>query len=279
MKTIKHCLKYRKVTQNTTSIKVIDADYLFIEALLLKTPDKLATNGVPPVRDAITRISRENKYHPVREFCTQLPAWDGVPRIDTFFEQYCGSKHSEYYKHVARKMFTAIISRIFEPGCKFEYLVVLVGKQGLRKSTLCRVLAIRDEWFSDNLGDIKSKDAIQQLFGKVITEIPEMSAFRGMDIEDVKSYLSRQDDRGRLPYAHTSQMITQGRVFSSQRTIVMIFYTMTQAIEDSTIKMGEKPIKIDQLQQKLPQIYAEAISLYKKNEPLFFATEARGDSH
>ena len=86
----------------------------------------------------------------------------------------------------------AMVARIFEPGCKADHLIVLEGKQGVGKSTACRILA--GEWFSDNMSDIHTKDAMQHLRGRWLIELAELSAIRKADMEALKSFIARQTE-------------------------------------------------------------------------------------
>jgi|GEM_PF-6392169 len=99
---------------------------------------------------AVNIAASENSFHPIRELLSSL-SWDHVPRMDTLLCKYPGAENSCYTREVTRLLMTAAIRRIFEPGCKFELMVCLVGGQGIGKSTFFRFLAIKDEWFSDDL--------------------------------------------------------------------------------------------------------------------------------
>ena len=102
------------------------------------------------IRAALDIVSSENSFHPIRDYLNAL-VWDGVERIRHLLPKYLGAEESNYVYEVTKLMMLGAISRVFHPGCKFEIMLCLVGGQGAGKSTLLRFLAIRDEWFTDDL--------------------------------------------------------------------------------------------------------------------------------
>ena len=92
----------------------------------------------------------ENRYHPIREYLEQL-VWDGKHRIGRLLPKYLGAEEDAYTREIMQLLMLAAIHRVYEPGCKYEIMVCLVGGQGAGKSTFFRFLAIKDEWFSDDL--------------------------------------------------------------------------------------------------------------------------------
>ena len=110
---------------------------------------------------AVTKVTDDRSYHPIREFLDALPAWDKIPRVDTLLIDYLGAEDNEYIRAVTRKTLCAAVRRVQEPGVKFDTMLVLNGPQGIGKSTLIAKLA--GEWFSDslNLGDTKDKTAAE----------------------------------------------------------------------------------------------------------------------
>ncbi|WP_438821447.1 VapE domain-containing protein [Blautia wexlerae] len=108
----------------------------------------------------------------------------------------------EAYTYEALKLFLlGAISRAFQPGCKFEIMLCLVGGQGAGKSTFFRLLAVRDEWFSDDLRKLDDDNVYRKLQGHWIIEMSEMMATaNAKSIEEIKSFLSRQKEVYKIPY-------------------------------------------------------------------------------
>lgn len=153
---------------------------------------------------AILHAAQNNKYHPIREELESIPAWDGVERIKDLFPKYLGAERSAYTTEVTRLLLSGAIQRVYNPGVKFDVCVILADRQqGTGKSTMCELLALKPEWFADELGNLSdSKSAYEKIRGKWIVEMGEMLASRRTkDVESIKAYLTRTADAYRDPYA------------------------------------------------------------------------------
>lgn len=152
------------------------------------------------INKAMNIVASENKYHPIRD-CLEKLKWDGQPRIDSLLPRYLGVDHDDYTKEIMRLLMLAAIRRVYEPGCKFEIMVCLVGGQGAGKSTFFRFLAINDEWFSDDLKRMDDDNVYRKMQGHWIIEMSEMIATaNAKSIEEIKSFLSRQKETYKIPY-------------------------------------------------------------------------------
>lgn len=147
---------------------------------------------------AATVACRANSFHPIRDYLKGLK-WDGTPRVQRIFSEMFGVEDTEYSRRVAEIFFVSCVQRIFEPGCKSDYMLILEGDQGFLKSTFFDVLA--GQWFSDSMpGDVNSKDAAQHLRGKWIIEVAELSAMRKAESNDMKKFIARRIERYRPAY-------------------------------------------------------------------------------
>jgi predicted P-loop ATPase len=153
------------------------------------------------LRTALSDAARVNSFHPVRDYLAGLQ-WDGVKRIDTWLSEYGGAEDTEYTRAVGALMLIAAVRRVRIPGCKFDEMVVLENEQqGTNKSSTLATLAVRDDWFSDDLPlYIRGKEIVESLRGRWIIEAAELSGMRRADIEHLKAFLSRQTDRARMVY-------------------------------------------------------------------------------
>ena len=151
-------------------------------------------------RTALSKVTYDRSYHPVKDYFASLPEWDNVPRVDTLLIDYFGADDTLYVRAVTRKMLCAAVSRIFKPGIKFDHILVLNGTQGIGKSTFISKLGM--EWYSDSLSisDMNDKTAAEKLQGYWIHEIGELAGIRKADIDKVKAFISRQDDKYRASY-------------------------------------------------------------------------------
>ena len=140
-------------------------------------------------------------FHPVMEYLKALPDWDGVKRAETLLADYLGAEDTPYVRAVTVKTLCAAIWRAWVPGKKFDNILVLSGPQGIGKSTLLSRLG--GDWYSDSLSlsDMNDKTAAEKLMGVWLMEIGEMAGMKKAEIEKVKAFLSRQEDRFRPAYA------------------------------------------------------------------------------
>jgi len=152
---------------------------------------------------ALTKVADDRAYHPIREYLEGLPEWDRIPRIDTLLIDYLGAEDSPYTRAVTRKTLVAAVARIISPGTKHDSILVLNGKQGIGKSTLFSKLG--QQWYSDSLSisDMKDKTAPEKLQGYWILELGELAEIKKMDVETVKSFITRTDDKYRPSYGRT----------------------------------------------------------------------------
>lgn len=158
--------------------------------------------GIPkvPVRmahDAVTAYARRETRNCAFDWLDSLQ-WDGIPRLEFVATKAFGAEYNDYTVAVCRNFFLAMVKRVFEPGCKSDYMPVFEGAQGVGKS---RALAIiGGAWFAESHESILSKDFFGVLEGKLVIEISEMHAFRQADVDRIKGIVSCANDRYRVPY-------------------------------------------------------------------------------
>lgn len=178
--------------------------YLSIEYCSFKRQD---------VTDTLTSISQERAFHPIRDYFHNLPEWDGICRAETILIDYLGAEDSPYTREVTKRWLLAALSRVMRPGCKFDYVPVLSGPMGIGKSMLVGKLG--GQWFSDSLSfeDMRDKAAAEKIQGTWINEISELKGMRKMEVEGVKSFISRQEDIYRPSYGRQVERHKRGCVF------------------------------------------------------------------
>jgi predicted P-loop ATPase len=152
------------------------------------------------IERAIRVVAKENSYHPIREKLMSLE-WDGVERLPDALHHFLGVEKTSLSVASLKVFMLGAIARVFKPGCKFEYMLCLVGGQGAGKSTFLRFLAMDDLYFTDDIKRLDDDKAFQRLQGHWIVEIPEMLAILNAKmVEETKSFISRQSDNYRTPY-------------------------------------------------------------------------------
>lgn len=149
---------------------------------------------------AIAKVTDDRSYHPIREFLNALPPWDSVKRAEMLLINYLGADDNHYVKAVTRKTLCAAVARVFNPGIKFDNILVLNGAQGVGKSTLISKLG--GDWYSDSLSltDMNDKTAAEKLQGYWLLEIGELAGMKKADVDRVKAFVSRQDDKYRASF-------------------------------------------------------------------------------
>lgn len=176
---------------------IVDTDIYQIQHYLENTYGLTSEKNI---NKAMNIVASENGYHPIIQFLENLK-WDGQERIDCLMPKYLGAEDNCYTREVMRLLMLASIHRIYEPGCKFEIMVCLVGGQGVGKSSFFRLLACRDDWFSDDLKRLDDDNVYRKLQGHWIIEMAEMIAtVNARSIEDIKAFISRQKDNYKIPY-------------------------------------------------------------------------------
>lgn len=223
-------------------------------------------------------VSAERLYHPVKEYLGSL-AWDGKERLDTLLIDYLGAEDTPYVRAVTRKTLAAAVARIYRPGTKFDSILVLNGAQGIGKSTLFAKLG--GKWYSDSLSisDMRDKTAPEKLQGYWILELGELAGIKKLDVETVKSFITRVDDKYRQSYGVT--------VESHPRSCIIVGTTNSDGgfLRDITGNRRFWPVSVTGAGKyhawelaDVDQVWAEAIERYTAGEELFLkgslATEA-----
>ena len=162
---------------------------------------------------ALLGAADSRAFHPVMDYLRALPDWDGVKRVETLLVDYLGAADTPYVRAVTVKILCAAIWRAWVPGKKFDNILVLSGPQGIGKSTL--ISRLGGEWYSDSLSlsDMNDKTAAEKLMGIWLMEIGEMAGMKKAEIEKVKAFLSRQEDRFRPAYGRNVVNRPRGCVF------------------------------------------------------------------
>ena len=162
--------------------------------------------------DAFRVFLDSKHYNPIKNIVESVE-WDGVPRCEEFLIKWGNAEDTPYTREVSRLMFAGGIHRLYNAGCKFEDVPILMGTQGSGKSSLIRYLALNDDYFGE-LNFMEGQQAIENLQGKWILEIPEMSAFtKAKDQEAIKAFVSRQRDSYRKPYDRDTTEILRTCIF------------------------------------------------------------------
>lgn len=231
---------------------------------------KYKIHSTPKLDDAFRVMFAAREYNPVIDLIDSIE-WDGVPRVHTLLSKWMMCENSPYTQEVSRLIFAGGIHRLYNPGCKFDEVPVLIGtKQGEGKSTFVRWLAMRDEYFTE-ITEIEGQKGMESIEGAWVCEMGELLALtRAKDVEAVKSFITRQVDHYRRPYdRRTSDYkrqcvfigTTNKQQFLTDRTGNRRFYPVT--VKQSGYDLFDKEAEI---KNDIKQCWAEAKSMYDKGE-------------
>ena len=225
-------------------------------------------SGKDKILNALTIVAQDNAFHPVVEYLDEL-TWDGVPRLDDMLIRWMGAEDNAYVRAVTRKWMCAGVARTYNPGCKFDHMLMLVGPQGAGKSKLVYALT-KGRWYTDSLNNTEGKEAYTGLRGKWLIEFAELSATKKSAVESVKNFITKQEDSYRPAYGRNIA------VFPRQ----CIFYGTTNDREFLRDRTGNRrfwPVEIvgidngrlTGLDAEVDQLWAEAKYRYSEGEPLW----------
>lgn len=227
------------------------------------------------IDDALALEFNKNQFHPIKAYLTNLE-WDNIPRIDTLLIQCMGCEDSLYTREVIRKSLVAAVARVFEPGIKFDNVLVLCGEEGAGKSTLFKKLG--KEWFSDTFTTVQGKEAFEQLQGHWIIEMAELSGLRRAEVETVKHFIAKQEDSFRPAYGRTVESFKRQCVFFGTTNKFNFLQSADGNRRFWPVDICKANIKTwvwsDTFDELVDQIWAEAIHLYNAGEPLILSQEA-----
>lgn len=239
----------------------------------LEMTHKLTHRG--NIENAWISISRRNSFHPVREFL-EGAVWDGHKRIGNLLVDYLGAEPTDYVRAVSTKTLVAAVARIMTPGCKFDYMLTLVGKQGIGKSTLFRTLT--GDWYSDSMHTVQGKEAYEQLRGTWVMEMAELAVAKKSEVESMKNFITKQVDSYRAAYAHHTEVVNRQNIFIGTTNDYEFLRDKTGNRRFWIVEVGKYPTTKDLLNEgisgnEVVQIWAEAVHLWRQGEELLLRGE------
>lgn len=260
----------KKVPWKRRGVQMTDTDMnnlsLYLEKNYGLTSDRV-------IGKAIDIVANDNSFHPIIDLLESLK-WDGRPRIAGMLTHFFGAENPEYAGEVMKMHMLASISRLYEPGKKYDIMLCLVGGQGTGKSTFFKYLAIQDEWFTDDVKRLDDKKVYEYLQGHWIVEMSEMNAVaNAKSIEETKSFLSRQKDTYRIPYERRAEDRYRQCVFcGTSNDLAFLPFDRTGNRRFGPVKVcpekAETMIYRDEKgsREYIMQAWAEAMEIYRSRE-------------
>ena len=220
--------------------------------------------------------ARRNSFHPVLDYFATL-AWDGKKRIDFWLIDYSGADDTPLVRAVGALLLVAGVRRIKQPGCKFDEMPVLQSPQGLDKSSALKIMAVKEDWFTDDLPlTADSKKMIEHLKGRWIIEAAELNGMRKSDVQHLKSFLSRTEERSRMSYDRLTSEL-------KRQCIIVGTTNDDQYLRDQTGNRRYWPVHnvafdLAKLRRDRDQLWAEALRREASGASIRLPRELWGDA-
>ena len=210
--------------------------------------------------EAVQTAAFANRFHPLQQYLRSL-RWDGEPRLDLWTTTYLGTPaDNEIARTFGRLWLISAVARALNPGQKVDCALILEGPQGKYKSRALRILG--GEWFTDQIADLGTKDSRMQCHGAWIIELAELDSISRGEQSMIKSFMSAQEDRFRLPYG--KQLVNWKRecVFAGSTNQDTYLRDETGARRFWPVHC-EGAIDVDGLERDRDQLWAEAVTRYE----------------
>lgn len=222
------------------------------------------------MRDALTLASAGRHYHPIRAALEALE-YRGGGFVRRLLPEFLGAEDNEYTAQVMRLWMLGAVARVYEPGCKFDYAIVLQGAQGIGKSTFLRKLALSDDYFSDSLKSLDT-EAAEQLLGTWICELPELRALARTTtgFDGVKAFLSATQDRIRLKYERRTRVFRRQAAFALTTNDETFLDDVTGARRFLIVPVGKhggKGVFNGDFTDAVKGAWAEILHIYRTEKP------------
>lgn len=210
--------------------------------------------------DAVSILASRNSFHPIKDYLLSL-TWDGVPRASTWLKEYMKAHDvSELYlREVSEAFLVGMVSRIMEPGCQLDYMLILKGDQGIKKSSALSVLA-GAKYFTSTVLQAGEKDSILKMRNKWLIEFGELSTLK-RDVQALKNFITTRVDRDRMPFDHFAQDFPRKCVFAGSTNQEEVFSDTTGNRRFWVVPVGE--VDLEGIKKVRDQLFAEAMEVYK----------------
>lgn len=237
-----------------------ESDLIKIQ-FFMQTDAELHCIAKEAVYSAVTHYAYKNKYDEAQDWVKSLE-WDGVPRLANWVSKATGVEDESYHSGVGAQWVTGIIKRIMKPGCTFDYMLVLVGPQGIGKTSFFRIMG--GPWYKSYTGAMDNKDFFLALRGAVIVDLDEGAALYRSEAIKIKSIITETHDEFRAPYDRVMKKYPRRFVFSMSTNDTEPFRDVTGNRRYWTID-GASKVDFKWLEENRDQIYAEAYYCYKND--------------
>lgn len=245
----------------------IVADRFSIQAIRDVLSKDCRFTSVPfnEIQSAIEYVARNNQIDTLQEYMdATIPEWDGVPRVDQFFRDYCGAEDSEYSTVLGRYTFGMLWARGINPDpVKADICPVLIGAQGIRKSSFVEALALERNFFQHIDFQKEDKELAKLIRGRTVIEVPEMVGLTKRQAGELKAFLALDTDVTRVLYS-------DDQFYYVRRCLIFMTTNKKQFLDDPTGNRRYAPIEVtrcdeEMLKRDLLQLYAEGRVIFERD--------------
>lgn len=242
-----------------------DTDYTIATCWFNENGFPLASKNI--VADAIDTVCLDAVMHPVRDYLNSL-SWDGTPRLKTWLRQYCAAEvkdeeHGNYVDEAGFRWMISAVARVMRPGCKADSALIIEGEQGCGKSSLIRILGGPD-WFGDSLPTFGTKDSSSYLRGRWIIELAELSNVSKSEVEEIKAFITRTEERYRPAYGRNEIVFQRQCVFAGTTNASSYLRDETGNRRFWPVRVGT--VDLEGLALDRDQLWAEAVTRFKAGD-------------
>lgn len=245
-----------------------DIDDILTMGYISGTEEYFFEPSVESISKAVIYCAKQKSFHPIKDYLEGI-VWDKKERLDTWLIKAVGTEDNIYTRDVGRKLLCSAVARIYEPGIKFDFIVVLEGKQGIMKSTLVKVLG--GKWYAELNNIEKDAEAVNMMLGKWILESAELLAVkRASSADHLNAFLSRDTDRVRLPYGRRAEDFPrQSIIIGTHNPVGDNQYLKGEENRRFWAIRCSNNIDLSWVKENRDQLFAEVLVRYK-DEPLYF---------
>ena len=225
--------------------------------------------------DGMETFFSERSYNPVMEYMEKAAEnWDGRKRINQMLQVYLGAEDIDLVSKIAEMWLVGAVAKVYEPCAKFDYVLDLVGGQGVGKTSLLQKLG--GEWYTDAVTDFANKDNYDIMLKALIVNDDEMVASNRMSFAETKAFISKTSLRFRKPYMKRTEEFAKNFVLA--RTTNQKEYLKDKTGERRFLsvmtdisRQKKHPMEIEP--ETVEQIWGEAVTIYKAGADLMFDKE------